>query len=260
MKNNHERYDVAFSLGAACACSVALRRAGLQFASFPLDWMAGGTLAERAALVASRFDGWLEKDDFVYKGPNPLNGLGMFWNRRTGLNHLHDFADGAIENSYAAVREKYRRRETRLCSLCDAAHRILCVYVSRPVGPKVSDEELCRSRRLLADAFPAAKVEIVHFSSDPERSFSDRRFTVIDEGAFRFEFDYNDPKRDVNVNAVARALVEEGFTAKDHRTAEEKRAYELAQKMKKYGASTKTGVFVAKLKRRIRRLFGIPRA
>ena len=47
-------YDFVFSLGQACTCSMTLRHAGLQFASFPLDWVSGGSLASRTALVASR--------------------------------------------------------------------------------------------------------------------------------------------------------------------------------------------------------------
>ena len=44
-----------------------LRRAKLQFASFPLDWIALGSPVSRAKLVAARFDGWLNKEDFKYE-------------------------------------------------------------------------------------------------------------------------------------------------------------------------------------------------
>ena len=90
-------YDLAFSLGQACACSLTLRTADLQLASFPFDWLADGTLPSRVDLLIHRFDHWLEKEDFVYNGRNPINGLGMFRNKKTGLNHLHDFADGVTE-------------------------------------------------------------------------------------------------------------------------------------------------------------------
>ena len=142
MNTKHERYDLVFSLGAACACSVALRRAKLQFASFPLDWLALGTPLSRAKLVASHFEGWLEKDDFKYLGTNPVNGLGMFDNVRTGLKHLHDFADGPIEKSYDTVRAKYARREARLYDLAEKSRRILCAYVSRPTVEPVPPETL----------------------------------------------------------------------------------------------------------------------
>ena len=73
-------YDLAFSVGQACACSLTLRTARLQFASFPFDWLASSTLTRRIDLLVRRFDHWLEKEDFIYKGKNPVNGLGSFFN------------------------------------------------------------------------------------------------------------------------------------------------------------------------------------
>jgi hypothetical protein len=257
MNHQHETYDVAFSLGAACACSVALRKAKLQFASFPLDWMAGGTITERASLIATRFDRWLEKEDFEYTGTNPVNGLGMFRNKRTGMTHLHDFTDSPIEESYAKVREKYLRRTERLFSLCDNAHRILCVYVSRPAVARSSIGELHDARRLLAETFPTATVDLLHFENMPDCSLRDRRCSKLEEGLFQIEFDYHDPQRDVNINDVAAALVAEGFSAKDYRTAAEKRAYELANKMKKYRVKTRTGLLMARIIAQLQRMIGI---
>ena len=256
MNNKHESYDLAFSLGDACACSVALRRADLQFASFPLDWIALGTPVSRATLVATRFAGWLEKDDFTYNGTNPVNALGMFDNRRTGLRHLHDFADCPIEKSYDAVREKYRRREARLYALAEKSRRILCAYISRPLVDPVPVEDLKEVKRLLSEAFPHAAVEIVHFANDPGRSLADRRSTTLADGIFQIEFDYHDPHRDVAVDLVAAALREEGFTVRDYRTKAEKREYELKKKMKKYGAKTRTGLLAARLRHNVARLFG----
>ena len=257
MDTKHERYDLAFSLGAACACSVALRRAKLQFASFPLDWIALGTPVSRARLVASRFEGWLNKEDFRYVGTNPVNGLGMFDNVRTGFKHLHDFADGPIENSYDSVKAKYARREARLYELADRSRRILCVYVSRPSVEPVPSETLKEIREILSQAFPHATVDIVHFANDPGRSLEDRRSTKIGEGIFQIELDYHDDKRDVAVDLVASALTLEGFSANDYRTKAEKREYELRKKMKKYGVKTRSALLVARIKHNLGALFGI---
>lgn len=260
MNTKREKYDLVFSLGAACACSMVLRRAKLQFASFPLDWIARGTPVFRAGLVASRFDGWLEKDDFEYKGTNPINGLGMFRNRRTGLEHLHDFADAPIEESYDAVREKYRRRADRLFALADKARRILCVYISRPSMEPVGPGDLKEVRRILSGAFPRAAVDVVHLAHAPGRSPAERLSREIADGVFQIEFDYHDPVRDVAIERAARVLSDEGFAVKDYRTEAEKRAYALKKKMKKYGAKTRGGLLVAKIKRKVGRLFGLGRA
>ena len=42
-----KEYDFIFSLGANCAVSMALRDVGLQFASYPFDWIGSpGLMAE----------------------------------------------------------------------------------------------------------------------------------------------------------------------------------------------------------------------
>ena len=56
-------FDLAFSLGFSCGCSRALRAAGLQFASYPLDWTGSPGIVESARMIASDFAGWLERDD-----------------------------------------------------------------------------------------------------------------------------------------------------------------------------------------------------
>lgn len=257
MHSEHEIYDVSFSLGAACACSIVLRRAGLQFASFPLDWIAGGTLVDRAALVASRFDGWFEEKDFVYKGTNPVNGLGMFDNTHTHFTHLHDFEDGPLEKSYSKVRDKYRRREARLFSMCDTARRILCVYINRPSMEASTDDELGRARATIAKAFPAATVDLVYFAHEAGRPQSERIVTEPEPGVFRIVFDYADPVRDVDMRTTAAVLSAEGFHARDFRTEKEKRTYELNRKMKKYGVKTRAGLVWAQTKAQLLRTFGL---
>ena len=257
MHSEHEIYDVSFSLGAACACSIVLRRAGLQFASFPLDWIAGGTLVDRATLVASRFDGWFEEKDFVYKGTNPVNGLGMFDNTYTHFTHLHDFDDGPIEKSYRRVRDKYRRRESRLFSMCDTARRILCVYINRPSMKPSADDELCTARAMIAKTFPAAAVDLVYFAHDAGRPSSERIVSEPEPGVFRIAFDYADPVRDVDMRTAAAVLSAEGFRARDFRTAKEKRAYELRKKMKKYGVNSYAGLVWAQTKVQLLRTFGL---
>ena len=60
------QYDLVFSLGQACACSLTLRTANLQLASFPLDWLADGTLPSRVDLLIRRFDHWLDRKTHRY--------------------------------------------------------------------------------------------------------------------------------------------------------------------------------------------------
>ena len=46
-------YDFIFSLGASCAVSMSLRDAGLQFASFPFDWIGSPGLLHEVEMVES---------------------------------------------------------------------------------------------------------------------------------------------------------------------------------------------------------------
>ena len=50
-----KEYDLAFSLGSSCGVSQALRAAGLQFASYPLDWLGSRDVRRVAKVVAGNF-------------------------------------------------------------------------------------------------------------------------------------------------------------------------------------------------------------
>ena len=51
-----KEYDLAFSLGSSCGVSQALRAAGLQFASYPLDWLGSRDVRRVAKVVAGNFE------------------------------------------------------------------------------------------------------------------------------------------------------------------------------------------------------------
>ncbi len=252
-------FDLAFSLGQACGCSQSLRLAHLQFASFPLDWIAGGTLDDRVQLVVSRFSHWLDIDDFVYKEKNKINGLGIFINKRTGLCHLHDFEDGPIENSHPKVVAKYARREKRLFDLLGRARRVLAVYVDtmKDNGREApSIQDLVKARESLSAAFPNASFELVHFSRTAGIPFDRRTVTTPSEGITEIRFDYGDAVTDVRFQDIADALHALGIKVHDYRTRAERKAHSLKRQMKKYGVDSRFALFMAKTKAHLRGLFG----
>ena len=65
---SRERFDFIFGMGAGCSCSRMLRERGLQYASFPLDWVgdpcldAGADIRLVADLAAGGFREWFEKE------------------------------------------------------------------------------------------------------------------------------------------------------------------------------------------------------
>ena len=266
MSSANEQYDLVFSLGQACPCSMTLRMAGLQFASFPLDWVSGGTIVDRATLVASHFAGWFEMENFEYRGRNPKNGLGVFFNIHTGFRHPHDFPDAPIETAFDKVRGKYHRREKRLYEHIAASSRVLAAYITRPDEPPADLEDLASVHKILLDAFPNATFDLLHFVHREGIPFESRQVLHPLEYVTQILFDYRDPERDVNMEQTAQAIRELGLTAKDWRTEEEKRAFarrkeqeaqrrksdfKLKQKMEKYGATTRLGLLWARLKRHL---------
>lgn len=251
------QYDLAFSIGHACACSMTLRAAKLQFASFPLDWITGGTIATRTALVTSGFDGWMDMADFEYLGTNPMNGLGMFRNRKTGFSHLHDFPDKPIAEGLPEVARKHRRRAERLMRLISSARNVLVVYLARPRESPPATEEFTESLAALRRRFPGTDFDLILFTCDSERPFPSRLVSHPAEHITEISFDYHDPKHDVNKELAVQAILGLGVSVKDYRTDAEKRAYELKRKMKRYGASTRTGLVIARLKAKLRHLLGL---
>ena len=247
-------YDVVFSIGQACACSMTLRTANLQFASFPFDWLAEGTLSTRVDILIRRFDHWLDKEDFVYNGRNPANGLGMFRNAKTEINYIHDFAAGPIENSYAQVAAKYARRVKRLLDLIEKARRVLVVYINstkKCLHLAPSPEEVVRAHADLSRAFPNASFDIVHFTLDRSIPFEERSVTTPAEGVTEIRFNYDHEVTDVHLEDAARALLSLGISVRDYRTEAERRAYNLKADMRKYRVNTRFGLFLAKTKERI---------
>lgn len=257
--DNYNTYDLAFSMGQACPCSVTLRTAKLQFASFPLDWIARGTLSDRVALIVGRFAHWLDAEDFIYEGKNPANGLGMFINKRTGLRHLHDFSDGPIKDSYAKVLAKYARREKRLFHLLETAGRVLLVYIDRVmagVEPAATLEEVSKAKDDMTSAFPNASFDFIHFIFDKSIPFEKRIISRPAEGITEIRFNYHDEISDINVTDAAQALLSLGIKVRDYRTKAERNAHRLKKRMKKYGVNTRLELFLAKTKDRISRLLG----
>ena len=112
-------YDLAFSMGFGCGCSRALRAAGLQRASFPMDWVGSPGIVASAEMVASGFAGWLDRESLelvdVRRGNGTINRA--YVNRRTGFIFGHDFHhDADVDVAFDEVAEKYARRIERLIS------------------------------------------------------------------------------------------------------------------------------------------------
>lgn len=165
------RYDLAFSLGYDCNASLALRRAGLQFYSYPFDWLTRAPLAARADLLARRFEGWLASPDGLDDlGPVPFERFAtrrrVVVDRATGLEFRHDFPLGVpVADALPDVAAKCRRRADRLLASIERAGRVLAVWTVGFRHPDLPMEELVAARRVLAAAF-GDKIELLGLADD----------------------------------------------------------------------------------------------
>ena len=160
-----KEYDLAFGMGFSCAVSQALREAGLQYASFPLDWIGSPGLAESAAMVAGGFKDWFRREDLALHAVRraPLYAH-VYRNVRTGFGFPHDFPSfRGFDELYAEAAEKYARRIPRFLKALAGAKRALAVYLERPINPVQDDAAVLAARDRLAAAFPGAEIDLLYF-------------------------------------------------------------------------------------------------
>lgn len=248
-----QSYDLCFSLGIFCATSQALRKAGLQFCSCPLDWVSSPGIVASAEMVASGFAHWLDKEDLrlmeVRHGPGFFTRI--FLNRRTGFGFGHEFSDfERFEPSYAKVKAMYDRRIVRMLERLEASSRMLGVFTELPVRPCASEDELRRAQRILKERYPGSSVDILYFYEDPAcvepRVVSSADGITVVAADYR-EFDHGVVTHFVRFDVLAGFL--RGFaSSRDYRSEEERRRF--ADEMRRMSES-RWGV--GRVRRRINR-------
>lgn len=132
MKN---KYDIIYSIGHDCACSMYLQRHNLRICSGPLDWITGIPAPARFDLLINEFPDFLNLGDmeFIQKNPNIFNDdrCDYYKNKRTGFLFYHDFPIGIpISESIPNVAEKYARRIRRFYDNIKNKNRVLLVWFS----------------------------------------------------------------------------------------------------------------------------------
>lgn len=129
------KYDIIYSIGHDCACSMYLKKHRLRVVSGPLDWLTSVPAHMRFDMILNDFDGFMNMRDFefVEKDPNIFNDekCDYYKNKRTGLYFYHDFAAGVpLSQSFGAVAEKYKRRIDRFYENIRDKQRVLLVWFS----------------------------------------------------------------------------------------------------------------------------------
>ena len=220
---------MAFSMGYSCGGTMALRRAGMQFASYPLDWTGAPGIVQGAKMIAGDFAGWLEKDDLQLvgvRGGSFQNNI--YQSRRTRFAFPHDFPRFfRLDEQFPKVVEKYARRIRRFTAELTAAKTVLAVYVGRPIDDRLPNSDLVEAKRILEAKFPLVRFEVVFFYEEvgkkdyAEESVADGITAVACD--YR-QLDHGEVSHAILPEVLARYLVGR-FEVEDRRSDEEKARY-----------------------------------
>lgn len=230
-------YDLAFSIGGACACSQSLRRAGMQYASFPFDWLVNyPSVTFAAEQLVNGFGGLLCREKMVCRGPNANNDKDIYQNEANGLYFLHDFPKGGdFAKEFQVIDAKYRRRANRLLKLIERGGDVLLTYVTIPDGERLPDSELVESLEVISRRFPRTRFDLLCFSQ------KNAGFSGVTNPAphlYRVDFDYQSKMPgDENVSddrMVAKVLKRVVGHVRDYRTSDERKGYGRKRREREY--------------------------
>ena len=264
-----KKYDFIFGIGRACACSQALRRAGLQLLSLPWDWITINTptnspdLPTRMDIMEAGFVDWLREEDLEFVSLIATTGKAQYRNRRLGIVYPHDFPrDVPLHESYPVVKGKYDRRVDRFKRLMAASRtRVLAVYVDSPTAAK-ADVAVCReTQRRLQSLYPHVKVDFLQISLEEDRLFSDRTVEELGDDFVHVSFDFRDlrpGKFDFSVELDKLAAVMKSVASvREYRSPAEIKAMNERthrEKMREQGAKNAWEYFLIRRRREMRRL------
>jgi len=229
-----KKFDMAFSMGFSCGGTMALRRAGLQFVSYPLDWIGAPGVVRSAQMVASDFAGWFEKEDLrlvAVRGGSFQNNV--YQNVRTRFGFPHDFPRFfRFEEKYDETKAKYDRRIARFLADLGKAKTALVVYIERPINPRAADADLVEAKRILETKFPDVVFDLVYFHLESGRTdFAEK---AVADGITAVACDYGELDHGEMSHAiradVPAAYFRGRFVVDDRRSAEEKAAYAAKKK------------------------------
>jgi len=246
-------FDFVFGIGQACSCSWALREAGLQYASYPFDWVANVGLDGRSRIVADDFRDWLVEDQMWFEAGTPSYNCDIYHNRLTGMGFNHDFPKGvSLKESFPAVLAKYRRRIDRLYADIRRSKNVLIVWLGVPGVGVLPAEHVSLCLKTFREKFPGVEFKMLVIENERGVSVENPRIETGD-GFERMAFDYEDRSKagnrfQVKMDVLARALSR--YEAVDRRTPEQKREYEKSgnghknMKYTQFGATTWLGYFI----------------
>ena len=185
------KYDLYVSLGEACSCSLALRGSKLQFYSYPLDWIFGAEIIERAKYFGNYFEHFIDKKDLTPSFEVRSASCRAYYNNLNGITFNHDFKnDIPFDEMHEKVIEKYKRRANRVIEQIKNSKNVLFVYIQSPDNDKIlSDDTLKETQNLLQSYFPNVKIDLLYLSC--KRDVKKMVKENISKNIRKFSFDYD---------------------------------------------------------------------
>lgn len=237
-------YDLAISFGSACSCTQVLRSAGLQFTTFPFDWITirdkPADVRFRADVVKEEFRDWFRKDFFEYAGTKSWHLKDFYRNRQTGIIFNHEFPKGVpFDESFPEAKARSDRRIERLFRCIRSSERVLIVRIDRPDQEYPTGEDDCRYvREVLSAKFPGVAFDMLLLTCQPGVSFAERSEAEPDPGLLHISFDYKSYAPEAQTYTpdmeMLTGLLRSRFTVRDYRTAAERKREAKRIRKEKY--------------------------
>ena len=229
-------YDLIFGLGAGCSVSQSLRDAGLQFASYPLDWIAAPGIMQGVEAIERGFEGWFEREDLKLWDVRHEEGAvqRVYFNTRTRYGFAHEFTNSRpFDRFFDEVKAKYLRRAERFMKALGEAKNALAIYHDLSTRPRIPDETLAEARRRLMAKFPGLGLDLLYVYEDPSakelEAVSDKDGVTVLRGHYAKFLD-GKVMHTVDRSQLVR-YIHENFTIAGHDDiAGEKARYEAEQK------------------------------
>lgn len=204
----NRKYDLIFSIGQACSCTEVLRKAHLQFYSYPFDWLFGSNFIDRIKMLSNNMKNFIDKDDLEYSYEEISISCNAYHNKRTDITFNHDFKKNlSFNEAYKEVSEKYKRRINRLYKQIEQSEKILAVYLQRPNENSVINEnELIDGLNILEEKFGKNKVFLLYLYCDPNFNFKNKQINLLNDKIMIINFDYSAHDKNVPIKPNYRAL------------------------------------------------------
>lgn len=161
-------FDIAYSVGSACGCTVHLKNMCMRRTSGPFDWVLDDFEGNTNDILAD-FENYLNEEDLVYTEDwTPAEKQVEHWHYRNMRNNkliIHDFAVGVpLHDAFPEVKERYERRIARFKQNL-ATKDVLLVYFSLTYPTR--DEVALEQCRKVCEKY-GRKIHFLLIEHDPE--------------------------------------------------------------------------------------------